>query len=180
MVGGKAANAPPTGFPVNCSCMAAICGLSHHRGAVSDTAVQPTGCNDGAKHSAVENRIQFDPIHVKRFELAVRTSREACRIHSGQNGRIAVKHHHRPETQEHIALAVMTREAKQITALIAGLRKSARDIDRQRHQADVAQKRALDVRRTNLMATISALEDRVSALQGLIRLDRPYVAHRMH
>jgi len=91
-----------------------------------------------------------------------------------------VKHHHRPETQEHIALAVMTREAKQITALIAGLRKSARDIDRQRHQADVAQKRALDVRRTNLMATISALEDRVSALQGLIRLDRPYVAHRMH
>ena len=29
-------------------------------------------------------------------------------------------------------------------------------------------------------ATITALEDRLSAIQGLIRLDRPYVAHRMH
>ena len=180
MVGG-AANAPPTAVPANCSCMAAICGLGHHpAGAARDTAVQPSGCNDGAEHSAVENRIQFDPIHINRLELAVITSSEACWIHSGQNGRIAVKHHHRPETQEHIALAVMTREAKQITALIAGLRRSARDIDQQRQQVDVALRPALDVRRTNLMATITALEDRVSALQGLIRLDRPYVAHRMH
>jgi hypothetical protein len=91
-----------------------------------------------------------------------------------------VKHHHRPETQQHIALAVMTREAKQITALIAGLRRSARDIDRQRQQVDVALRGALDARHTNLMATITALEDRVSAIQGLIRLDRPYLAHRMH
>jgi hypothetical protein len=91
-----------------------------------------------------------------------------------------VKHHHRLETQEHIALAVMTREAKQITALIVSLRKSARDIDKHRRQADVVLRRALGVRRNNLMATIAALEDRVSAIQGLIRLDRPYVAHRMH
>ena len=91
-----------------------------------------------------------------------------------------MKHHHRPETQEHIALAVMTKEAEQITALIASLRKSARGIDQQRQQVDVALRPALDVRRNNLMATITALEDRVSALQGLIRLDRPYVAHRMH
>jgi hypothetical protein len=91
-----------------------------------------------------------------------------------------VKHHHRPETQQHIALAVMTKEAKQITALVASLRKSARDIDLQRQHADVAQRCALDARYTNLMATITALEDRVSAIQGLIRLDRPYVAHRMH
>jgi hypothetical protein len=91
-----------------------------------------------------------------------------------------VKHHHRPETQEHIALAVMTKEAEQIKMLIAGLRKSARDIDKQRGKVDAAQKGALDIRRTNLMATITALEDRVSAIQGLIRLDRPYVAHRMH
>jgi hypothetical protein len=90
-----------------------------------------------------------------------------------------VKHHHRPEMQEHIALAVMTKEAEQITALIASLRKSARDIDKQRRQADVVLRRALDVRRNNLMATITALEDRVSAIQGLIRLDRPYVAYRM-
>jgi len=74
----------------------------------------------------------------------------------------------------------MTKEAEQIAALIAGLRKSACDIDKQRHQADAALRGALDVRRTNLMATISALEDRLSAIQGLIRLDRPYVAHRMH
>jgi len=91
-----------------------------------------------------------------------------------------VKHQHRPQTQEHIALAVMTKEAEQIAALIAGLHKSARDIDKQRRKADAAQKGALDIRRTNLMATINALEDRVSAIQGLIRLDRPYVAHRMH
>jgi hypothetical protein len=91
-----------------------------------------------------------------------------------------VKHHHRPETQEHIALAVMTKEAEQIKMLIAGLRKSARDIDKQRGKVDAAQKGALDIRRTNLMATITALEDRVAAIQGLIRLDRPYVAHRMH
>ena len=91
-----------------------------------------------------------------------------------------MKHHHRPEAQEHIALAVMTKEAKQITALIASLRKSARDIDKQRQQADVAVRCALDVRHNNLMATIRGLEDRVSAIQGLIRLDRPYVAHRMH
>jgi len=91
-----------------------------------------------------------------------------------------VKHHHRPETQKHIALAVMTKEAEQITALIASLRKSVRDIDKQRQQVDAALRGALDVRRTNLMATITALEDRVSALQGLIRLDHPNVAHRMH
>ncbi|WP_245310650.1 hypothetical protein [Bradyrhizobium valentinum] len=91
-----------------------------------------------------------------------------------------MKHHHRPETQEHIALAIMTKEAEQITALIASLRKSARDIDKERQQADVALRGALDVRRNNLMVTIAALEDRVSAIQGLIKLDRPYVRHRMH
>jgi hypothetical protein len=143
-------------------------------------AAQPSGCNDGPAHSSVENRIQFDPIHVDRFELLAITSREVCWIHSGQNGRIAVKHHHQPETQEHIALAVMTKEAEQITALIVSLRRSARDIDRHRRQADLVLRRALDLRRNNLMATITALEDRVSAIQGLIRLDRPYLAHRMH
>jgi hypothetical protein len=91
-----------------------------------------------------------------------------------------VKHHHRPETQEHTALAVMMKEAEQITALIASLRKSARDIAKQRQKADLALRRALDVRHNNLMVTIAALEDRVSAIQGLIKLDRPYVAHRMH
>jgi hypothetical protein len=91
-----------------------------------------------------------------------------------------VKHHHRPETHEHIALAVMTKEAEQITALIASLRKSAHTIDKQRRQADAALRGALDARHNNLMVTITALQDRVSAIQGLIRLDRPYVAHRRH
>ena len=153
---------------------------SSQRGAARAIAAQPSGCNDARSTLRSKNRIQFDPIHVKQLELAVITSSEACWIHSGQNGRIAVKHHHRPETQQHIALAVMTKEAEQITALIASLRKSARDIDKQRQQVDAALRRALDVRRTNLTATITALEDRVSAIQGLIRLDRPYVAHRMH
>jgi hypothetical protein len=178
---GKAANAPPTAFPVNCSCMAAICGLGHHRAERPEKP--PFNLQDAMTARSTlrsKNRIQFDPIHVKQLELAVITSREVCCIHSGQNGRIAVKHHHRPETQEHIAMAVMTKEAEQITTLIASLRKSARDIDKQRRQADVVLRRALDVRRNNLMATITALEDRVSAIQGLIRLDRPYVAHRMH
>jgi hypothetical protein len=161
--------------------MAAICGLGHHRAERPEPP--PFNLRDAMTARSTlrsKNRIQFDPIHVKRFELTVMTSREVCWIHSGQNGRIAVKHHHRPETQEHIALAVMTKEAEQITALIASLRKSARDIEQQRQQADVALSCALDARHTNLMATITALEDRVSAIQGLIRLDRPYVAHRMH
>ena len=91
-----------------------------------------------------------------------------------------MKHHHRPETQEQIALTVMTKEAENITVLIASLRKSACVIDRERLQADSALTGALDARFNNLMVTIAALEDRVSAIQGLIKLDRPYVAHRMH
>jgi hypothetical protein len=161
--------------------MAAICGLGHH--CAERPEPPPFNLQDAMTARSTlrsKNRIQFNPIHVKRFELTVITSREVCWIHSGQNGRIAVKHHHQPETQQHIALAVMTKEAKQITTLIASLRRSALDIDQQRLQADVALRGALDVRRTNLMDTISALEDRVSAIRGLIRLDRPYLAHRMH
>ncbi len=91
-----------------------------------------------------------------------------------------MKHHHRPETQKHIALTVLTKEAENITVLIASLRKMACDIDRERLQADSALTGALDARFNNLMVTITALEDRVSAIEGLIKLDRPYVAHRMH
>ncbi len=91
-----------------------------------------------------------------------------------------MKYHHRAATQQHIALTVMTKEAEHITALIASLRKSAHTIDKQRQQADVALRGTLDVRYNNLMATIAALQDRVSAIQGLIKLDRPYLAHRMH
>jgi hypothetical protein len=72
----------------------------------------------------------------------------------------------------------MTEEAEKIAALIASLRKSARDIDRECERADPALRNALEARRNNLMVTITALEDRVSAIQGLIKLDRPYVGHR--
>jgi cysteine sulfinate desulfinase/cysteine desulfurase-like protein len=91
-----------------------------------------------------------------------------------------VKHHHRSETQERTALTAMTKEAEMITGLIASLRKSARDIDKERERADVALRNDLEARRNNLMVTITALEDRVSAIQGLIKLDRPYVGHRLH
>jgi hypothetical protein len=137
-------------------------------------------CNAGRRHSSVENHIQFDPIHLNQFELPITTSGEVCRIHSGAKREDGVKHHHRAATQQHIALTVMTKEAEHITALIASLRKSAHTIDKQRQQADVALRGTLDVRHNNLMATIAALQDRVSAIQGLIKLDRPYLAHRMH
>lgn len=91
-----------------------------------------------------------------------------------------MKHHNRSETQGQIALTIMTKEAEKIAGLIASLRKSARDIDRERERTDPALRNALEARRNNLMVTITALEDRVSAIQGLIKLDRPYVAHRMH
>jgi len=74
-----------------------------HRRSRCDAAVAPLGvcslgsetrrlatfeCNDGREHSSVENRIQFDPIHLDRFELPIITSGDVCWIHSGQNGRI--------------------------------------------------------------------------------------------
>ena len=84
---GKAANAPLTAFPVNGSCMAAICGLGHHRAERQEPP--PLNLRDAMIARSTlrsKNRIQFDPIHVKQLELAVIPSREACCIHSGRTG----------------------------------------------------------------------------------------------
>jgi len=75
----------------------------------------------------------------------------------------------------------MSSEAKRLSSLIAGLRKSVLDIDKERAKIKDASDPALeilDIRRTNLLTTIAALEDRLSAVQGLIDLDRPHVVHR--
>jgi hypothetical protein len=95
-----------------------------------------------------------------------------------------MKHHHHFEAQAHIAPRVMSKEAKKITALVAGLRQSVFDIDKERARAkdasDPALMITLDTRRNNLMVTVAALEDRLSAIQGLLKLNRRHVAHRMH
>jgi hypothetical protein len=91
-----------------------------------------------------------------------------------------VKHHHRPETQQHIALAVMTKEAEQITALIASLRKSAPISTSNAASRCRTEGRSFGVRRHQSDGLpISALEDRVSAISRANQAG-PYhtMAHR--
>lgn len=86
------------------------------------------------------------------------------------------------ETRRHnIAKRSMTMEARQLTELIAGLRKSLASINEQRTNTRLsgAEMGLLDERRNNLLLTISALDDRLSAVRGLIDLGRPHVI-RMH
>lgn len=86
------------------------------------------------------------------------------------------------ETRRHcVARRSMTREARQLTSLLAGLRKSLADIQDQRARMKLsgAEMGLLDERRNNLLLTIAALEDRLSAVQGLIDLGRPHVI-RVH
>jgi hypothetical protein len=89
-----------------------------------------------------------------------------------------MKHHHHLETQHGIAARLMSKEAEKITALIASLRQSVLDIDKERARA--ADASALNRRRINLMLTIAALEDRLSAMHGLLELDRPHTVHWKH
>ena len=89
-----------------------------------------------------------------------------------------MKHHHHLETQHGIAARLISKEAEKITALIASLRQSVLDIDKARVRA--ADGSALDRRRINLRLTITALEDRLSAMHGLLELDRPRVVHWKH
>lgn len=76
----------------------------------------------------------------------------------------------------------MSQEAKRLTALIEGLRSSMLDIDRQRARTKLSDPAIglLDQRHDNLRGTIATLEDRLSAVQGLIDLGRPQIVHRMH
>ncbi|WP_247507904.1 hypothetical protein [Bradyrhizobium sp. 1] len=75
----------------------------------------------------------------------------------------------------------MTTEAKKLSGLIAGLRKSLDGINKQRASTKLsgAEMGLLDERRNNLLLTIAALDDRLSAVQGLIDLGRPHVI-RVH
>jgi hypothetical protein len=75
----------------------------------------------------------------------------------------------------------MSKEATKVADLIAGLRKSMLDIEKQRGKAELshADIGILDERRNNLLLTISALEDRLSAVQGLLDLGRPHII-RVH
>lgn len=83
--------------------------------------------------------------------------------------------------RQSVAKRSMTKEAKQLTSLIDGLRKSLDDIHKQRVSMKLsgAEMGLLDERRNNLLLTIAALDDRLSAVQGLIDLGRPHVI-RVH
>ncbi|MDX3967366.1 MAG: hypothetical protein QHD01_12285 [Bradyrhizobium sp.] len=83
--------------------------------------------------------------------------------------------------QQNVAKRSMTREAKQLTGLIAGLRKSLEAIHKERASTKLtgAEMGVLDERRNNLLLTIAALDDRLSAVQGLINLGRPHII-RVH
>ncbi len=83
--------------------------------------------------------------------------------------------------RQNVAKRSMTKEAKQLTGLIAGLRQSLESIHEQRANTKLsgAEIGMLDERRNNLLLTIAALDDRLSAVQGLIDLGRPHVI-RVH
>nr|WP_245330308.1 hypothetical protein [Bradyrhizobium sp. AS23.2] len=70
----------------------------------------------------------------------------------------------------------MAKQAKQLAGLIAGLRESLEGIHRERANTKPsgAEMGLLDERRNNLLLTIAALDDRLSAVQGLIDLGRPH------
>lgn len=83
--------------------------------------------------------------------------------------------------RQNVAKRSMTKEVKQLTGLIATLRKSLESIHKQRANAKLsgAEMGLLDERRNNLLLTIAALDDRLSAVQGLIDLGRPHII-RVH
>ncbi|OAF20221.1 MULTISPECIES: hypothetical protein [Bradyrhizobium] len=83
--------------------------------------------------------------------------------------------------RQNVAKRSMAKEAKQLTGLIAGLRKSLEGIQKQRADTKLsgAEIGLLDERRNNLLLTIAALDDRLSAVQGLIDLGRPHII-RVH
>ena len=88
---------------------------------------------------------------------------------------------HSGTRRQNVAMKSMSREAKQLTRVIAGYRGSLLDLDQQRTRTKLsdAEKGILDERRNNLLVTIAALEDRLSAVQGLIELGRPHII-RVH
>jgi hypothetical protein len=74
----------------------------------------------------------------------------------------------------------MSKEADQLTSLIANLRKSVRYMQSAGEHTRSVSDPALGSRRKNLAGTIELLEDRLAAIQGLIKLDRPHIGPRIH
>ena len=83
--------------------------------------------------------------------------------------------------RQNVAKRSMTKEAKQLSGLIACLRKSLDGIHEERANPKLsgAETGLLDERRNNLLLTIAALDDRLSAIQGLMNLGRPHII-RVH
>jgi hypothetical protein len=93
-----------------------------------------------------------------------------------------MRQHTRLETRKQAAaLKSMSKEATKVADFVSCLRKSLLDLDRQRGKDGLSNSDIglLDERRNNLLLTIAALEDRLSAMQGLIDLGRPHVI-RVH
>ncbi|OKO91247.1 hypothetical protein AC629_03040 [Bradyrhizobium sp. NAS80.1] len=83
----------------------------------------------------------------------------------------------RAETRrQNVAKRSMAKQATQLAGLIAGLRESLEGIHKERANTKLsgAEMGLLDERRNNLLLTIAALDDRLSAVQGLIDLGRPH------
>ena len=131
--------------------------------------------------------VDFDLNCSFKVEQPVISSGDVSRPLSGQGPREDVmrQHQNHSEMQRHVvAMNLMSDEATQIAVLIADLRKSVLHIDNVRactnEASDFSLRRNLDARRKNLTGTIDVLQDRLSAIQDLIRLDRPHITHGTH
>lgn len=88
---------------------------------------------------------------------------------------------HGETRRQNVAMRSMSKQAEQLAELITGYRSGLLDIDQQRTRTKLsdAERGMLDERRNNLLQTIAAFEDRLSAVRGLIDLGRPHVI-RVH
>lgn len=93
-------------------------------------------------------------------------------------------HRHHLEAPQQAARVFMSTEVKKITTLIAEFRRSTLAIDRELRRSKIASDpslaRSLDARRNNLILTIGVLDNRLSALRGLLELGRPHATPWLH
>ncbi|MEH2690231.1 hypothetical protein DXU04_35805 [Bradyrhizobium diazoefficiens] len=110
-------------------------------------------------------------------------STQSCKhpLGAAGHGRMTMRQSQAETRRQNVAKRSMTKEVKQLTGLIATLRESLESIHKQRANAKLsgAEMGLLDERRNNLLLTIAALDDRLSAVQGLIDLGRPHII-RVH
>jgi hypothetical protein len=83
--------------------------------------------------------------------------------------------------RQNVTKQSMAKQAKRLASLIAGLRRSLEGIHKERANVKLsgAEIGLLDERRNNLELTIAALDDRLSAVHGLIDRGRQHVI-RVH